>query len=75
MQPGQWIGNSGAAGTGAHLHYEMRNASGQWVEPYNFWASGDPIPMGYRDQNHAAHGPFALDYSVIRQKWFDRTCR
>jgi hypothetical protein len=47
----------------------MKNSSGQWVEAYDYWASGDPIPMGYRDQNGTVHGPFALDYSSIRQKW------
>jgi hypothetical protein len=49
----------------------MRNASLQYVDPYDFWASGDPVPMGYRDQNHTVHGPFVLDYRSIRQKWLD----
>jgi hypothetical protein len=69
-----------------HLHFEMRDPSSRYIDPFgweggsadpwqfnvgNVWASGDPIPIGYRDQSHTVHGPYALDYSQIRQKWFD----
>lgn len=50
----------------------MRHASGAWIEPYDFWASGDPIPMGYRDQNGNVHGPFALDHGFILYEWEER---
>ncbi len=40
-----------------------------WTDPWNvplyrtndWWRSNAPIPMGYRDQNHNAVGPFELD--------------
>jgi murein DD-endopeptidase MepM/ murein hydrolase activator NlpD len=70
-----------------HLHFEMRNSNNKYVDPCgwqggytdpwsynvgNVWASGDPIPMGYRNQNGAAQGPFVLAHSSIRQEWFYR---
>lgn len=43
-----------------------------WNQPYghtiSWWRSGDPIPMGYRDQNHAAQGPYQLS-GVMQNKW------
>ncbi|HTP08230.1 MAG TPA: hypothetical protein VMP08_08275, partial [Anaerolineae bacterium] len=43
-----------------------------WGQPFqhtaDWWRSNDPIPMGFRDQNHAANGPFQL-IGAIRDKW------
>lgn len=43
-----------------------------WNQPFNhtiaWWQSGDPIPMGYRDQNNAANGPYQLS-GVMQTKW------
>ena len=74
---GREIGRSGVGGTGAHLHFEAKRLSGgvwTYVDPYgweagNLWAGGEPFPMGYVDQNGAAHGPFQLDRPTIRDKW------
>jgi hypothetical protein len=50
---------------------------GQWyTDPWNqpfdhtiaWWESGDPIPMGYRDQTNASHGPYQLS-GVMQDKW------
>ena len=69
-----------------HLHFEMRDANSRVIDPWgwqggytdpwsynvgNVWASGDPIPMGYRYQNGDERGPYALDYSAMRDKWFE----
>lgn len=52
---------------------------GQWFnDPWNqpwghtesWWRSGDPIPMGYRDQNHTPQGPYQLT-GVMEGKWYD----
>jgi len=45
-----------------------------WNQPWGhtepWWRSGDPIPMGYRDQNHAPQGPYQLT-GVMEGKWYD----
>lgn len=52
---------------------------GYWYSPYDpwnqpfghtaaWWRSGDPIPMGYRDQNHVAQGPYQLT-GTMQDKW------
>ncbi len=44
-----------------------------WNQPWNhtepWWRSGDPIPMGYRDQNHTPQGPYQLT-DIIEGKWY-----
>jgi len=53
---------------GDHLHFATK-LNGAPFDPYagaTDWVGGDPIPMGYRDQNGAVHGPFALDRARIR---------
>jgi murein DD-endopeptidase MepM/ murein hydrolase activator NlpD len=55
----------------AHLHFELRQ-NGVAVDPYNGgWISGAPIPMGFRDQDGHAYGPYALDWGGIRNKWLE----
>lgn len=43
-----------------------------WNQPFqhtlSWWASSNPIPMGYRDQNHTVQGPHAL-ISVMESTW------
>jgi murein DD-endopeptidase MepM/ murein hydrolase activator NlpD len=43
-----------------------------WNQPFGhtqaWWQSGDPIPMGYRDQNNAPQGPYQLS-GVMQDKW------
>jgi murein DD-endopeptidase MepM/ murein hydrolase activator NlpD len=59
--------------TASHLHFALY-VGGSARDPYagtGEWAAGSPLPMGYCDQNHGPHGPFALDYSSIHQKWLD----
>ena len=50
---------------------------GQWyTDPWNqpfghtqpWWRSGDPIPMGYRNQNNATQGPYQLS-GIMQDKW------
>ena len=52
---------------------------GPWyTDPWNqpsghtesWWRSGDPIPMGYRDQNHNTQGPYQLT-GVMESKWYE----
>ena len=69
---GQEMAYSGDTGCGgAHLHFASKN-NGTPFDPYagsTHWVSGQPIPMGYRDQNGAVQGPFALDNEKIRDEW------
>lgn len=71
--PGQLIGLSGTAYTGAHLHFEVRR-DGVPMDPYGWeagvlWAGGDPVPVGYRDSAQNTHGPFALIDDAIYARW------
>jgi len=46
-----------------------------WNQPFRhteaWWRSGVPIPMGYRDQNHVAQGPYQLT-GTMQDKWEER---
>lgn len=69
---GEAMASSGDTGCGsAHLHVAAKLDNAPF-DPYagsTQWVSGQPIPMGYRDQDHNIHGPFAIDNSVIYNRW------
>jgi hypothetical protein len=69
---GQTMAKSGDTGCGtAHLHFATKN-NGVPFDPYagtTNWVSGEPIPMGFRDQNGVVQGPFSLSNAKIRDKW------
>ena len=69
---GETMANSGDTGCGAaHLHFATKN-NGVPFDPYagtTNWVSGEPIPMGFRDQNGVVQGPFSLSNAKIRDKW------
>jgi hypothetical protein len=58
--------------SGPHLHFATKLYDTPF-DPYQNpdWVGGKPIPMGYKDQNHNVHGPYALDRTKIRNKWLD----
>jgi hypothetical protein len=74
VYPGTHIADMGSAHSGPHLHFTLRDRQSRPVDPYNWngtalWAGGDPLPMGFRDQNGTTHGPFKLDNHTIRTRW------
>lgn len=69
---GEAMASSGDSGCGsAHLHFAAKLDNNAF-DPYagsTHWVSGQPIPMGYRDQDHEIHGPFAIDNTAIYNQW------
>ncbi len=55
-----------------HLHFATKMDGVPFDPDANpDWAGGEPIPMGFRDQNHNVRGPYALDRTKIRNKWLE----
>lgn len=71
---GQYIAYSGDTGCGdAHLHFAAKD-NGTPFDLYagtTEWVGGEPIPMGYRDQNFAVQGPYPISLTKIREKWIE----
>lgn len=71
---GDYMAYSGDTGCGAaHLHFAAKD-DGTPFDPYagtTEWVGGEPLPMGYRDQDNAIQGPFPISLINIREKWIE----